>query len=85
MPEEKYDERLSNINQIAVLTGIRDSILEFKAKWPYPISAWDEIYNYISVLMSQDRHLPCDHGTIGCTTRHKKYDTCSDDPNPYSN
>jgi len=83
--DQEYDHNLSTKHQ---LSAIREDVKMLRTHgrdtYTHPIKAWDEIINYIEVLLKQDRHQECGKGTVGCTTRHKHYDHCSDDPR-YSN
>ena len=79
-PDEEYDHNLSTIHQLKVIRKRLADLVESKRPYKRPIKAWDEIINYIGVLLKQERHEECIHGTVGCITRHKNYDTCTDDP-----
>lgn len=80
-PDQEYDHNLSTKHQ---LTLIRERLKELhthgRDTFTHPIKAWDEIIHYIEVLLRQERHEECVHGTVGCIVRHKHYDHCSDDP-----
>jgi hypothetical protein len=82
---QEYDHNVSTKHQ---LRDIREHLKELRMDgrdtYVFPIKAWDEIINYIKTLLEQDRYQECSEGTVGCTTRHKHHDHCSDDPR-YSN
>jgi hypothetical protein len=78
--EPEDDENQSHVDQIKALKKIIDNLLTLKETWVYQVEAWQEIYCAASTILAKEEYSTCIHGTVGCITRHKNYDTCTDDP-----
>ena len=78
--EPEDDENQSHVDQVHALKKIISNLLTLRATWRYPLEAWQEVYCAASTILSKEEYSICIHGTVGCTTRHKKHDICSDDP-----